>query len=66
MELQEKEAQKDRAIQEISLEKTAVNRCLFIADLQPFRSQFKAKHSIGREFQRLALQGKKLLTYTFL
>ena len=28
-------------------------------DLKPFRSYIKGKHSIGREFQSLAVQGKK-------
>ena len=36
--------------------------CQLILDLKPFRSQVKRKHSIGKEFQSLALRGKKLLT----
>ena len=32
--------------------------------LKPFRSQVNQKHFIGREFQSLAVQGKKLLAYT--
>ena len=43
----------------------AIKKCLVILDLKPFRSQVKGKHcihSIGREFQSLAVSGKKLLT----
>ena len=40
----------------------AVNRCLLILDLKPFRLQVKGKHSIGIEFQSLAEREKKLLT----
>ena len=36
-------------------------RCLLILDLKLFRSQFKEKHSIAREFQIRAVRGKKLL-----
>ena len=43
-----------------------VNRCLLTLDLKSFRLQVKGKHSIDREFQGLAVQGKKLLTYTTL
>ena len=43
-----------------------VKRCLLILDLKPFRSKFKEKHSIGREFQSLAVEGRKLLTQTSL
>ena len=42
--------------------KPTVNRCLLILDLKPFKLLVKGKHSIGREFQGLAVQGKKLLT----
>ena len=41
--------------------KHTVQRCLLILDLKPLRSWVKGKHSIGREFQSLAVQGKKLL-----
>ena len=34
---------------------------MLILDLKPFRSQIKGKHSIGREFQILAVRGMKLL-----
>ena len=51
-----------RSIQEIFLEEPTVNRYLLILDLKPFISLVKGKHSIGREFQGLAVQGKKLLT----
>ena len=41
-----------------SLRKEATgNRCLLILDLEPFRSLVKGKHSIGREFQSLAVRG---------
>ena len=39
-----------------------VNMCLLILDLKSFGSQVKGKYSIGRKFQSLAVQGKKLLT----
>ena len=39
-----------------------VQICLLIIDLKPFRSCVKGKHSIGSEFQGLAVRGKKLLT----
>ena len=35
---------------------------LLILDLKPFISQIKEKHSIDRNIQSLAVQGKKLLT----
>ena len=44
--------------------KPTVKRCLLILYLKPLRSQVKGKYSIGREFQSLAVQGKKLLTQT--
>ena len=36
-------------------------RCLLISALKSFRLQVKGKHSIGREFQSLAVRRKKLL-----
>ena len=48
-----------------SVQKIIVKRCLLILVLKPFRSQAKGKHSISKEFQSLAVQGKKLLTQTF-
>ena len=48
------------SIQEIRLERTY--SCLLILDLKPLRSQVKVKHSKGRDFQALAVRGKKLLT----
>ena len=36
-----------------------VKRCLLILDLQSFRSQVKGKHFIDREFQTVAVQGKR-------
>ena len=44
------------------LKEAAVKRCLLILDLRPLRLYVKGKHSIGREFQSLDAQGKKLLT----
>ena len=43
-----------------------VKRCQLILDVKPLRSQFKGKHSIDRESQSLAVQGKKLLIQTSL
>ena len=31
-------------------------------DLKPFRSEVKGEHSIDKEFQSLAVQGRKVLT----
>ena len=56
------EAQKIKAYRESVEKEPTVKRCLLILDLQPFRSLVKGKHSIGREFQSLAVQGKKPLT----
>ena len=62
MELQEKVAKKIKAHRKSLQKEPTVNRCLLILHLKPFRSWVKGKHSIGREFQSLAVQGKKLLT----
>ena len=43
-----------------------VNRYLLILDSKSFRSYVNGKHSIGREFQSLAVREKKLLTLTSL
>ena len=43
-----------------------VKRCLLILNLKPLRSQVKGNNSIGRQFQSLAVRGKKLLTQTSL
>ena len=59
MELQEKEAQKDR---KSVCKEPAVKRCQLILDLKPLKSWVKGKHSIGRKFQNLAVRAKKLLT----
>ena len=45
MELQEKEAQKDQSIHEISLERTYSYQCLLFLDLKPFRL-YRSKESI--------------------
>ena len=39
-----------------------VKRCMLILDLKLLRSYVKGKHSIAREFQSLAMQGKEMLT----
>ena len=39
-----------------------VERCLLVRDLNSLRSEVKGNHSIGREFQNLAVRGKKLLS----
>ena len=60
--------QKKRSTKEIAghtkstQQEPTVKRCLLILDLKPLTSQVKGKHSIGREFQSLAVRGKKLLT----
>ena len=43
-----------------------VKRRLLILELKPLRSYVRRKHSIGREFQSLAVRGNKLLTQTSL
>ena len=40
---------------------TIVKSCLLILNLNSFRPYVKGKHSIGREFQSLAVRGKKPL-----
>ena len=62
MELQEKEPQTIKAYMKSPSKESTVTRCLFILDLHPITSLVKQKHSKGREFQCLAVQGKKLLT----
>ena len=42
--------------------KLQLKTCLLILDLKTLRSLVKGKHSIGREFQSIAVRGKKLLT----
>ena len=46
--------------------KPTVKGSLLSLDLKPLRSQVKGKHCRGREFQSLAVRGKKLLTQTSL
>ena len=43
-------------MQETPYKETTVNRCLLILGLEPFRSQAKRKHSIGKEFQSQAVR----------
>ena len=64
MELREKEAQKDYNIQEICLERTYRSKMSVNSRLRATKiiGKVKGKHSIAREFQNLAAQGKKLLT----
>ena len=57
-----KEQKKIKAYRKSLHKEPTVKRCLLILDLNPLRSYVKAKHSIGREFQSQAVQGKKLLT----
>ena len=40
-------------------------RCPLTLEVKLFTSQVKGKHSADREFQRLAVRGKKLLTQIF-
>ena len=56
-----KNHKKIKAYEESLQEESAVKRCLLILDLKPLRSYVKGKHSIGREFQCLAVRRKKLL-----
>ena len=54
MELQEKQ-KKIKAYKKSVQEEPTDKRCMLILDLMSFRSQVKGKHSIGREFQSLAV-----------
>ena len=47
-----------KAIQKEPKNKT----CPLIFNLKPFRSWFKRKHSTGKDFERVAAPGKRLLT----
>ena len=57
-----KKHKKIKAFRKFLQKEPTICRCLIILDLKPFRLQVKGKHYIGREFQILATQGKKLLT----
>ena len=57
-----KKHKKIKACRKSVQKEPTVKRYLLILDLKPLRSQVKGKHSIGREFQSLAVRGKKLLT----
>ena len=57
-----KKRKKIKAYRKSVLKEPTVKRYLLILDLKPLRSYVKGKHSIGRELQSLAVQGKKLLT----
>ena len=56
-----KKHKKIKAYSKSLLKEPTVKRCLLILDLKAFRSYVKGKHSIGTEFQRLAVRGNKLL-----
>ena len=51
-----------KAYRESLWKRPAANRFLLILELKPLRSQVKGKHSIGTEFQSLAVRRKELLT----
>ena len=57
-----KEHKKIKAYRKSLYEKPTVSKCLLILHLKTLRSQVKQKYSIAREFQGLAVRGKKLLT----
>ena len=62
MSYKKKEHKKIKAYRKSLYKEPTVNRCLLILlDLKPLRSYVKGKHSLGREFQSVAVQGKKLL-----
>ena len=61
-----KKGKKIKAYRKSLQKEPTANRCLLILDLKPFRLQVKGKHSIGREFQILAVQRKRLLIQTSL
>ena len=57
-----KKHKKIRAYRKSVWKEPTVKRCLLNLDSKPLRSYVKGKHSVGREFQSLAVRGKKLLT----
>ena len=59
-----KRHKKIKAYRKSLYKEPTVNMYLLILDLKPFRLQVKGKHSIGKEFESPAVQGKKLLTQT--
>ena len=59
---EKKKHKKIKAYRKFVQKEPTVQRCLLILGLKPFTSQVKENHSIGREFQSLAVRGKKLLT----
>ena len=44
------------------MERTQGEKVPINSRLKPFKSEVKGKHSAGKEFQSLAVRGKKLLT----
>ena len=62
MELQKKRCKRIKACRKSLLKEPTVNGCLLILDLKPSRLYVKGKHLIGREFQSVAVWGKKLWT----
>ena len=61
-----KKHKKVKANQKSAQKEPTVRRFLLILNLKPLRSQVKGKHSVGRQFQSLAVRGKKLFTQTSL
>ena len=62
MELQEKDGQKIKGYRISLYKEPTVKGCLLIPELKSFRLLVKGKHSIRRNFQGLAVRGKKLFT----
>ena len=59
-----KKHKKIKAYRKSAQKEPTVKRSLFILDLKPLISQVKGKHSIGREFQSLAVRERNLFTQT--
>ena len=57
-----KKHKKIKAYRKSIYKEPKVKRCLLILDLKPLKPKVKGKHSVGREFQRLAVRGKKRFT----
>ena len=55
-----KKHKKVKAYRKSVQKEPTVEKSLLILDLKPLRSKFKWKHSIGKEFQSLAVREKKL------
>ena len=59
-----KKHKKIKAYRKSAQKEPTVKRSLLILDLKPLISQVKGKHSIGREFQSLAVRERNLFTQT--